>query len=126
MKIPALKAENVQNLRQLVKKVPVEIRDIARKERQNLIKMDKEMPGSSAYAIARGALNGNADLAKVVDVLNSKNAVNFYQRQPIGKIVNPKITPEEPRELHYVSASMIQDTANSQMKNDYMAKILNK
>ncbi len=124
MRIPALKAENVQILRKLVDKVPVELRNAARAERKNLIRMEKEMEGSSSYAVARGALNANAELAAFVDKLNAKSAVSFYQRQPIGKIVNPAPVAQEKRSLQYVSASMIEDTANSQLQNDYMAKKL--
>ncbi len=124
MRIPALKAANVQNLRKLVDKVPTELRDAARAERKNLIRMEKEMEGSSSYAVARGALNANAKLAEYVDKLNAQSATSFYQRQPMGKIVNPAPVAQEERSLQYVSASMIEDTANSQLQHDYMAKKL--
>lgn len=124
MRIPALKAENVQRLRKLVAEVPTEMRDAARAERRKLIQMDKEMPGSSAYAVARGALNGNAKLAEYVDVLNAKNATSFYQRQPIGKVVNPAPITEEKNSLQYVSASMAKETADAQLREDYIANQL--
>ena len=124
MRIPSLKAENVQSLRRLVKQVPVELRDTARGERKRLIQMDKEIEGSSAYAVARGALNANARLAEFVDKLKSKSAVDFYQRQPVGKVVNPVPVAQEKRALQYVSASMAEDTANSQLAHDYLANKL--
>lgn len=124
MKIPALKAENVQGLRKLVTQVPTEIRDAARAERRRLIQMDREMPDYSSFAITRGALNSNQRLAKVVDELKTKNASSFYQRQPMGEIVNPPKVAEQKRSLQYVSASMAEETANSQIENDYLAKEL--
>ena len=124
MIIQAVKAQNVQKLRKLVSQVPTEIRDAARAERRKLIQMDKAMPGSSAFAEARGALNSNAKLAEYIEKLNAKSAASFYQRQPMGKLTTPVNAVEEKRSLQYVSASMAEETANSQIKNDYIAKEL--
>lgn len=82
MNIPKLKSENVQQLRKLVAEVPKEVRDLARIERRYLQKMDAAYPSSSSYVISRGGLYNNTKLAQTIDKLNSKNAAEFYQRQP--------------------------------------------
>lgn len=82
MRIPALKASNVQELRKLVKQVPTELRDLARMERRHFMKMDAKYPDSSAYAIARGGAYNNSRLAQVVDELRQKNAAEYYNKQP--------------------------------------------
>lgn len=82
MRIPALKASNVQELRKLVKQVPTELRDAARIERREFLKMDAKHPDSSSYAISRGGAQAASKLAKFIDELRSQNATEFYNKQP--------------------------------------------
>lgn len=120
MKVPSVRAENVQSLRNLVKKVPAQLRDKARAERQAVIRMEKQSEGSSSYAISRGALNSNATLSEFVKKVQS----TFFQRQPIGNIaVNKTVPKQKPlTKTQYVSAAMGEETIGKQLANDYIYK----
>lgn len=91
MRIPSVKASNVQELRKLVKQVPTELRNAARKERREFLKMDLTQPGSASYVIARDGAQEASKLAKFIDELRLQNATEFYNKQPFTISTERKI-----------------------------------
>ena len=89
----------IQVLRKIVKAVPTELRNMARAERQELIKMDLVKPGSASYVISHGEATKNNILKEIIRELKTKHAENFYKLQN-----NPIVKPSMPE---VVKADMI-------------------
>ena len=88
MFVQKLANSQIQELRKMVKVVPNELRNMARIERQNLIKMDLETPGAASYISSHGGTANNNILKEVINALRTKNAETFYKIQN-GQIQKP-------------------------------------
>ena len=79
MFVQHIQKSNIQQLRKMVHQVPTELRNLARAERQHLIKMDMQKPGTASYVFSHGEATKNNVLKQVINELRAKNAETFYK-----------------------------------------------
>ena len=99
MFIQPIPPSRIQELRKMVRVVPTELRNLARAERQQLIKMDLKTPGTSSYISSHGGMTNNNLLKEVINSLRAKNAETFYKA--------PSVAMEKTAAPQVVKADMI-------------------
>lgn len=67
-------------LRSIIREVPKEIRNLARRERQDLCRMEAQYPGSYSYAMAKGTCVENAKLQSFLSEIYSREAQREYMK----------------------------------------------
>ena len=77
---PKMPSISTSKLRSIIHKIPKEIRDLARKERQHFCKMESQYPGSYSFAMAKGAGVENAKLQAFVNELQAREAQRVYMQ----------------------------------------------
>lgn len=102
---------NLSDIKAIVKKVPVELRNAARKERAIINKEMKQSPIDASFKLSHGQYNitNNIKLQEEVAKLIETNATNtytetatFFQRQPMGSNLNiveelPEVVIRQPK-----------------------------
>ena len=93
MFVQHVQKSHIQQLRKIIHQVPTDLRNMARAERQHLIKMDMKKPGTSSYVFSHGEATKNNVLKQIINELRAKNADSFYKLQntPTQKPAMPPV-----------------------------------
>lgn len=118
MLIPSLKAAEVQGFRTILKnnQVPEGIRNLARAERQALIKQEKLVPHSTYLAAEQGKLTNNGVLNTIVKnalrPADMKFATEIMNKKPTGLVKTNKPSATKTQIFSHMSTGLNTKTAD--------------